>query len=78
LIGVPVYEDPNVADLGANAKVGYIGDMSKYYIREAGGLEVARSDEFGFNTDLVSYKFILRTDSATLDASAIKRLTCPA
>ena len=78
LFGVPVYEDPNVGDLGANNKVGYVGDMSRYYISESGGITVERSDEFAFNTDLVSYKFIIRTDSANLDASAIKRITCPA
>lgn len=78
ILGVPVYEDPNVADLGANAKVGYVGAFNRYYIREAGGIEVSRSDDFAWNTDLISYKFVIRFDSASLDASAIKRITCPA
>ena len=77
-LGVPIYEDPNVGDLGANNKVGYVGAFNRYYLRTAGGIEVARSDEFAFNTDLISYKFVMRFDSATLDSSAIKRITCPA
>lgn len=47
------------------------GDLAKgFIVRLAGGINVARSDEYGFANDLVSWKWTARADSAIVDPSA--------
>lgn len=67
ILGKPVYTDPNVAAPAASAKSVLFGDFSQYFVRMAGGVRFERSDEYAFNTDLVSYRALLRADAALVD-----------
>ena len=74
LIGLPVATDPNVETIATAKKVMAFGDMSKYYIREAGGIQVDRSTDFAFANDLVTFRFIYRADGDLMDSNAVKRM----
>jgi HK97 family phage major capsid protein len=67
LLGFPVVTDPNVAATGSNALSVAFGDFSAFYIRDVGQVRVERSDDFAFNTDLVTWRALLRTDSNLID-----------
>lgn len=67
ILGKPVLTDPNVAVPAANAKSVVFGDLSQYFVRLAGGVRFERSDEFAFNSDLVTFRALLRADSALVD-----------
>lgn len=73
-LGSPVFTDSNVATHGSNARVAAYGAFAQYYIRDAGPVRWERSDDFAFNTDLVSFRAIIRTDGDLLDTSAVKCL----
>lgn len=67
ILGKPVLTDPNVADVGVSAKSVLFGDMSQYFVRLAGGIRFERSDEFAFNSDLVTFRALMRADGALVD-----------
>ena len=58
--------------MAANAKSIIFGDLSRYFVRIAGGIRFERSDDFAFQNDLVSFKVIVRLDGALVDANGIK------
>lgn len=73
LLGRPVVNDTNVADPALSAKSVVFGDMSRYFIRDVKGVRVERSTDFAFQNDLVTWRFILRTDGDLIDTTgAIK------
>lgn len=73
LLGKPVVTDPNVAATGTDAKSVLFGDFAAYWVRLAGGVRFERSDDFAFNTDLVTFKVVVRGDGMTVDQTgAIK------
>jgi len=74
LLGSPIATDPNVETIATAKKVMAFGDMSKYYIREAGGIQVDRSVDFAFANDLVTFRFIYRADGDLMDSNAVKRM----
>ena len=67
LVGKPIYVDPFIAAIALNAKSIVFGDLSQFFVRIAGGVRFERSDEFAFNTDLVSFRALLRGDSLLID-----------
>lgn len=67
LLDKPYTVDPNLTHTGLNATSIAFGDFSTFHIRDVGGLRFERSDDFAFNTDLVTFRAILRTDSLLLD-----------
>jgi len=67
LLGKPVLTDPGVAAVGLSAKSIVFGDFSQYFIRIAGGMRFERSDDFAFNTDLVTFRCLFRADGALVD-----------
>lgn len=67
LLGKRVIIDSAVPAVGAAAKSVIFGDVSAYAVRLAGGVRFERSDDFKFDTDIVSYRAILRADGATVD-----------
>ena len=69
LLGRPVVNDTNVADPALSAKSVVFGDMSKYFIRDVKGVRVERSVDFAFQNDLVTWRFILRTDGDLVDTT---------
>ena len=74
LLGSPVATDPNIETIATAKKVMAFGDMSKYFIREAGGIQVDRSVDYAFANDLVTFRFIYRADGDLLDTNAVKRM----
>lgn len=69
LLGAPVLSDPNVAAAAALAKSVVFGDLSRYMIRDVKGVRVERSVDFAFQNDLVTWRFILRTDGDLIDTT---------
>ncbi len=70
LLGKSVWTDPNVASLASNAKAIAFGDFSAYYIRIASGFTLERSDDYAFNTDLVTFRGKTRVDGDCIDTTA--------
>ena len=69
ILGHPVRTDPNVPAVATSATSIAFGDFSVFKIRDVGAARFERSDDFAFDTDLVTYRAILRTDSDLLDTS---------
>lgn len=67
LLGKPVYTDPNVAAVATSAKSVVFGDFAAYFVRMAGGVRFERSDDYAFNTDLTTFRAIIRADGLTID-----------
>lgn len=67
ILGVPIYTDPFMPATAVNAKSIVFGDFSKYFVRLVGGVRFERSDEYAFNTDLVTFRALLRADAALID-----------
>ena len=69
LLDRPYVTDPNMADCATSATSIAFGDFSTYFIRDVGGLRFERSDDYAFNTDLVTFRAIWRTDGRILDTT---------
>lgn len=72
VLGKPVNTDPNIAVPAASAKSVLFGDFSALYVRRAGGVRFERSDDFAFDTDMVSFRALVRTGAVRVDDGAIK------
>lgn len=76
LLGRPVYADPNMEQFGTTGKkVIAFGDFGGYWIRDVTPLRFDRSDDFKFDTDVVSFRVLYRTDGKLGDTQAIRALT---
>lgn len=72
-MGKPIYTDPFMPAIATAAKSVVFGDLSQYFIRLAGGVRFERSDDFAFNTDLITFRALLRGDGVLVDQTgAIK------
>jgi len=61
LLGYPVYENPFIPAVATSAKSVLFGDLGAYHTRlVAPGIEVARSDDFGFANDLITFRASIR------------------
>lgn len=69
--GFNVIENPHVADAAVDAKSVLFGDMNSYKVRVAGGIQVASSADYAFNTDLMTWRFLIRLDGDLTHASHI-------
>src|SRR5215217_1008079 len=75
ILGKPVITDPNVAATAVNAKSVVFGDLSQYFVRMVNGVRFERSDEYAFNTDLVTFRALIRADGALVDLTgAVKHI----
>ncbi len=70
--GFRVIENPHVADTATSAKSVLFGDLSSFKVRLAGGIQVASSQDYAFNTDLTTWRFLIRIDSDITHASHVK------
>lgn len=70
--GYNVIENPAVAAIGTGAKSVLFGHMPSYKVRVAGGLQVATSTDYAFNTDTITYRVMMRVDGDLTHASHIK------
>lgn len=78
LLGKPFATDPNLATSGAGAKIGVYGDAKKYLIRQVKDLRIVRSDEYGFDRDVVAFKVTWRGTGDLFDLNSVKALTVTA
>ena len=67
IMGKPVLTEPNVAAVATSGKSVVFGDMSQYFVRLAGGIRFERSDDFAFDSDLVTFRALMRADGALVD-----------
>lgn len=67
LVGKPVYTDPFMPAIATGAKSIVFGDLSQYFVRLAGGVRFERSDEYAFNSDLVTFRALIRGDGVLVD-----------
>jgi len=70
--GFNVIENPNIAAPAADAISVLFGHMPSYKVRLAGGLSVASSADYAFNTDVVTYRFLIRVDGDLTHTSHVR------
>lgn len=71
LLGYPVFENPDLAT-GTGAKSILFGDHKKYFVRQVGGIQLDRSDDYAFNAGLVTFRVTWRGDGNLVDSNAVK------
>ena len=70
--GFRVVENPHVADTATGAKSVLFGDLNSYKVRVAGGIQVASSTDYAFNTDLTTWRFLIRLDGNLTHSAHVK------
>jgi HK97 family phage major capsid protein len=78
ILGTAIMTDPNIVTSGGGAKVLVYGDPSKYLIRQVKSLRVVRSDEYGYDRDVVAFKVTWRGSGDLFDLASVKALTVTA
>jgi HK97 family phage major capsid protein len=71
LLGYSVYENPSVPAVATGAKSVLFGHLPSFKARVAGGVQVASSTDFNFNTDVTSYRGLIRVDGGLTHATHI-------
>jgi len=72
ILGRPVFADPHMPVIGVSTTPIAFGDFAGYFIRDVTPIRFERSDDYAFNTDLISFRAIYRTDGLLGDTQAIK------
>ena len=75
VLGYPVFENPAMASTATSAKSVIFGDLKSYFVRQVGGIRLDRSDDFAFNTDLITFRATMRLDGNLPQTSHVKRFT---
>jgi len=70
--GYNVIENPAMASIGTAATSVLFGHLPSYKVRVAGGLQVATSTDYAFNTDVTTFRVLMRVDGDLTHASHIK------
>ena len=70
--GYNVIENPGMAAIGTDAKSVLFGHLPSYQVRVAGGVQVATSTDYAFNTDSTVFRVLMRVDGDLTHASHIK------
>jgi HK97 family phage major capsid protein len=70
--GYPVVENPGIAAVATGAKSVLFGHWPSYKVRVAGGVQVATSTDYAFNTDTTVFRVMMRVDGDLTHASHIK------
>ena len=74
ILGKPVYENPAMADVASASKSVIVGHLPSYYVRQAGGIQLDRSDDFAFNAGLATFRAQIRIDGNLPQTGHIKSL----
>jgi len=72
LLGYPIYENPAMATAASAVKPVIFGNLPSYYVRQVGGLKLDRSDDFAFDSDLVTFRATFRVDGNLIQTSHVK------
>jgi len=75
VLGYPIIENPAMASVGSGNRSVLAGHLPSFYVRTVGGIDVARSDDFAFNTGQVTLRFQIRVDGNLPQTSHVKRFT---
>lgn len=70
--GFPIYENPAMAATATNAKSVLFGHLPSYKVRMAGGLQIAQSADYAFNTDVTTFRVTMRVDGNLTHAGHVK------
>jgi len=70
--GYSVIENPGMAAIATSAKSVLFGHLPSYQVRVAGGVQVATSTDYAFNTDSTVFRVLMRVDGDLTHASHIK------
>jgi HK97 family phage major capsid protein len=71
LLGYSVFENPAIPAVGTGAKSVLFGHLPSFKARVAGGVQVATSTDFAFNTDVTAYRGLIRVDGGLTHATHI-------
>lgn len=71
LLGYSVFENPAVAAVAVGAKSVLFGHLPSYKVRVAGGIQVAQSSDYAFNTDVTTFRGTVRVGGGLTHASHI-------
>ena len=71
LLGYNVYENPNVAAVATGAKSVLFGHLPSFKVRVAGGIRVDQSMDYAFNTDVTTFRGLIRLDGGLTHATHI-------
>jgi HK97 family phage major capsid protein len=71
LLGYNVYENPAVAAVATGAKSVLFGHLPSYKVRVAGGIQVAQSADYAFNTDVTTFRGIVRVGGGLTHATHV-------
>ncbi|MGA0092619.1 MAG: phage major capsid protein [Candidatus Nanopelagicales bacterium] len=72
ILGYPLIENPAMASVGSASKSVLAGHFPSYFVRTVGGIDVARSDDFAFNTGQVTLRFQIRVDGNLPQTSHVR------
>jgi HK97 family phage major capsid protein len=72
VLGYSVFENPHVPAVTTGAKSVIFGSMPYYHVRQVGGVEIARSDDAFFTTDLVAFRVSIRLDGNLSQSASVK------
>ena len=75
LLGYEVFQDGHIDAATSGKRAVVFAHMPSYAVRLAGGLQVDRSDDFAFNTGLVTFRYQIRGDGDGIDDNGIGCLT---
>lgn len=70
--GYNVIENPAVAATGTGAASVLFGHLPSYKVRVAGGIQVATSTDYAFNTDVTTFRVMMRVDGDLTHQSHVK------
>lgn len=70
--GFRVVENPHVAAVALGARSVLFGDLQSYKVRVAGGIQVASSQDYAFNQDLTTWRFMIRLDGALTHSAHVR------
>ena len=72
LLGQTVYENPAMADPATSAKSVVYGKLDDFIVRQVGGIQVATSTDYAFNTDVTTFRVTWRGDSNLGASGSVK------
>ena len=70
--GYSVIENPAMASVATGAKSVLFGHLPSYKARVAGGIQIAQSSDYAFNTDTTVFRVTMRVDGNLTHAGHIK------
>lgn len=67
LLGKPLVADPFMPAVATSANSVMFGDFAQFVVRLVGPVRFERSDDYQFNTDLVTFRAVIRGDGTLVD-----------